>query len=259
MAFKATLSQEEYDALDPIVQKEYNQKGDKWEIQVTGMVPKKQLDDFRNANIEMKGKLEVLGDLPPEKIVELKEKQEEIEASHANHAQEFTKKVDEKVATIKGALEKKANDATALADQYRGELAKEKIHKTLTEAGLKAGLRQTAIDDLLARGERVFSLNKDGKTVEALDADGNPVYDGSDVLTMDRFVLNLSKSAPHLFEESEGSESKGGGGGGGGGFKPGNNPWKQETWNLTEQGKLIRSDKSKARTLAIQAGAKVDF
>jgi hypothetical protein len=51
--------------------------------------------------------------------------------------------------------------------------------------------------------------------------------------------------------------SHSGGGATGGGTDrsdPGYNPWKKETWNLTEQSKIFRTDPERARNLARQAG-----
>jgi len=35
------------------------------------------------------------------------------------------------------------------------------------------------------------------------------------------------------------------------------NPWKAETWNVTEQGNIVRTDRARADKLAAAAGTKV--
>lgn len=40
----------------------------------------------------------------------------------------------------------------------------------------------------------------------------------------------------------------------GGGLQTGPNPWKKETWNETEQGKIFKADPTRAQRLAVEAG-----
>jgi hypothetical protein len=62
----------------------------------------------------------------------------------------------------------------------------------------------------------------------------------------------LKQEAKHLFKGHVGGGATGSGTDK---MDPGYNPWKKETWNLTEQSKVFRADPDRARTLARRAGA----
>jgi hypothetical protein len=69
---------------------------------------------------------------------------------------------------------------------------------------------------------------------------------------VDDLLKPLKTSSPHLFktEEKGGYDPSAGGAG-----SPGStNPWKKETYNLTEQGRILRSDPVQAKQLASAAG-----
>lgn len=74
---------------------------------------------------------------------------------------------------------------------------------------------------------------------------------------VDDVIKPLKESSPHLFK------SNGQGGGynpsAGGSGAPGTNPWKKETYNLTEQGRILRSDPVQAKQLASAAGITLNF
>lgn len=83
-------------------------------------------------------------------------------------------------------------------------------------------------------------------------------FDEDDVpIGVDDVLKPLKESAPHLFKASA-SGSNGQGGynpSAGGSGSPGTaNPWKKETFNLTEQGKILKSDPVQAKQLANAAG-----
>jgi hypothetical protein len=83
------------------------------------------------------------------------------------------------------------------------------------------------------------------------DKDGNPVG-------VDDIVKPLKESTPHLFKSNDGQ------GGynpaaGGSGSAGGSNPWKKETYNLTEQGRILKSDPIQAKQLAAAAGVTLNI
>lgn len=79
------------------------------------------------------------------------------------------------------------------------------------------------------------------------DKDGSPVG-------VDDVLKPLKESAPHLFKPNGqgGYNPAAGGAGSAGGVT---NPWKKESFNLTEQGKILQSDPALAKQLAAAAGA----
>jgi hypothetical protein len=95
----------------------------------------------------------------------------------------------------------------------------------------------------------------------AYEADGQTVRVGKDgitPMTLDEWVEQQVADAPHLFESNAG----GGGGGatsqysngsGGVGNRSVKNPFRKESWNLTEQMKLQKSDPQLAARLKAAA------
>ncbi len=77
------------------------------------------------------------------------------------------------------------------------------------------------------------------------DADGKPIG-------IDDVVKPLKESAPHLFKQKEGADYNPAGGAGAGGGTT--NPWKKETYNLTEQGRILKENPVQAKQLASAAG-----
>ena len=76
----------------------------------------------------------------------------------------------------------------------------------------------------------------------AYEADGQTVRVGKDgitPMTLDEWVDQQVADAPHLFESNSGGGAGGSGSqhgaGAGGAGRGGKNPFRKETWNLTEQ------------------------
>jgi hypothetical protein len=100
----------------------------------------------------------------------------------------------------------------------------------------------------------VFKL-VNGKAT-AFEADGTTIRysrDGVTALTLDEWVDGLVAEAPHLFEPSSGGGASSNGSGGVGliGHR---NPWKRETWNFTEQCRLVRDNPTMAAQVKKAAG-----
>ena len=77
--------------------------------------------------------------------------------------------------------------------------------------------------------------------------------DGVTPLTFDEWVTRQVVEAPHLFESSAGGGAVGNGSGGVGNKTPVRNPFKKETWNLTEQMRMQKTDPQQAARLKAAA------
>lgn len=134
------------------------------------------------------------------------------------------------------------------------QLLEKEIERNVVETGTKLGLRASAIPDLKGRARNVFKIS--GGTIAAVEADGKtPVYgrDGVAPLTFDEWVARQVVEAPHLFESSAGGGAAGHASGGGGNKAFVKNPFSEETWNLTEQMKLTKTDPNVAARLRASA------
>lgn len=85
-------------------------------------------------------------------------------------------------------------------------------------------------------GLEKFTFDKDGKPIGVEDV-----------------LKPLRESSPHLFKTEPGADYRPAGGGN----PPASNPFAKETYNLTEQGKLLRDNPAQARELAAAAGVKI--
>jgi len=90
----------------------------------------------------------------------------------------------------------------------------------------------------------------------AFEADGKSVRYGKDGLTpmtLEEWVDVQVSEAPHLFESNAGGGAAGNGSGGVGNKAPVKNPFRKDTWNLTEQMKLQKTDPQLATRLKAAA------
>ena len=119
----------------------------------------------------------------------------------------------------------------------------------------KRGLRPTAMADITSRARTVFRLVNGVPT--AFDSDGKSVRYGRDGLTpmsIEEWVDGQVAEAPHLFEANSGGPGGRPHGPGGAGMHGiGKNPFKRDTWNLTEQMKIGKSDPQLAARLKAAA------
>ena len=72
-------------------------------------------------------------------------------------------------------------------------------------------------------------------------------------LAVPEWVETLVTAAPHLFEGNAGSGAAGSGSGGAGGGHGVKNPFAKETWNLTEQMRVMKTDPAQAARLRAAA------
>jgi hypothetical protein len=92
---------------------------------------------------------------------------------------------------------------------------------------------------------------------QALEADDQTARVGKDgltPLTLAEWIDQQVSEAPHLFESNAGGGAASNGSGGvGGGNRSAENPFRKETWNLTEQMRLLKSDPQLAARLKAAA------
>ena len=94
---------------------------------------------------------------------------------------------------------------------------------------------------------------KNPKAVKALLDMEKVKLDGEQLLGLDDQLKAIQQSDPYLFGESgkvgSGTNPPGAG-------NPEANPWKKDSWNLTQQGKILLEDPAKATRMKAEAGIK---
>lgn len=242
------------------------QKAKLWVLDCEDVVPKWRFVEFRSnneklfkENKDLKANAEGIDDFgKARQLMQICKDMEVVEAEKVL-----------KKGGVDGIVEARTK---AMRDDYEGKLAKANSDLAITQRNLEKHmlnsrvlgaaaqfkLRPGAEAFILQMAESVFRM-KDGELV-ALDASGSPIYskDGQTKLGIAEWVSELPKKWEYLFEPSSGGGASGGSAGGAGSSgAAGTNPWKKETFNLTEQGKILKQNPELAARLQAQAGKRV--
>jgi hypothetical protein len=237
----------------------YTPRDGKFVLAIEGdVVPKAQLEQFRNTNISI--------------LKERDELREKVKGFEGLNPEDVRKAISER-DTLKGQLEKGGGSdidkviaarlnpvleqLTGLKSQLETkekELRVKTVNEAVISEATRKGLKPGAHEDLLLRAGRAVTV--DGGAIRVVGADGKVRYraaDGTTPMDLGDWVGELFSSAPHLFESNSGGGAAGNGSGGAG--TAGDvNPWKKETFNLTKQGQLVTANPERARQLCIAAG-----
>ena len=213
----------------------------KYVVNVEGSVDKTRLDDFRDNNINLRKEIEGFEAKQLEGENSMAELKAQLEAVNdkfsgidldewnslqaerkANADKELIEKgdvdtlinnrVDEVIAAKQKELaaQKDSYEAqmASLQDDllnYDGQLNTMLVDNELTKIAADAGVRASAMEDVLSRGRAVFRV-EDGQAV-AFNEQGRQMYldDAVTPLNINTWIEGLIESAPHLFESSKGS------------------------------------------------------
>lgn len=204
MALKAKVAS--LDDVPASVREFYTEGEGGFVLAVEGAVPRDKLDEFRNNNVTLRREMEQLraqfDGIDPERARELIARAEKDRDRRLIDAGKVDELLAERTAAMKAGFEKEQQalaDRLAAADKRLGELV---IDGAIRDAAAKAGVRASAIEDVLLRGQRLFKL-VDGKAVP-MDGDKVVYGKGGDPLDVAEWVSGLTDQAPHLFEQSRG-------------------------------------------------------
>jgi hypothetical protein len=202
-------------------------------------------------------KFKVLGDRDPTEILSQLDRIAELEAAAEG------KLDDNKINSIvEGRLKSKLGPLERERDQLKSQLGeKDKVIEgftlkertrmiggALNKAARDLKVVDSAMDDIELYGDRIFEVQEDGSVVTK---DGVGVTPG---LSPKDWLSDMQAKRPHWWGPSAGG---GAGGAGGGRQNGGANPWKAESWNMTEQAAIVKADRARADKLAAAAGTKV--
>lgn len=184
-----------------------------------------------------------------DELKKVRAKQRELDAAEADR-QKSLADAEEAAARQKGDWEKietgykdKLSKADGEAYQWRS-----KYEALVVDRGLDDALDAAKISPALKKAAHALIKAEHG--VELSD-DGKATISGK---SLSDFIGEWAKTDTGKAFVTNGSSGGGAGGSGGGGGGGEANPWKKETLNRTEQGRLFRTDPAKARRLASEAG-----
>lgn len=149
-----------------------------------------------------------------------------------------------KVVPLERSL-KEANDKLAASETKIGEFTTKDTNRTIDDAvrdaAVAAKVAPAALNDFIALSRSNFVVGEDGKVV---------TKDGLDPKT---FVGDQKQARAYLWAPATGA----GANGNNGGVDGGKNPFARDTWNMTEQGNLVKTDRPAAERLATAAGTTI--
>lgn len=113
--------------------------------------------------------------------------------------------VAKRVEAMRKENEKVINELTGKYNATSDRLRTLTIDAGLTKAAAAIGVKASAMEDFLARGQRVFRLDEQGNAVP-YDKDNNPIFgkDGRTPMTPDEWAQSIIGNIPHLLEPSSG-------------------------------------------------------
>jgi hypothetical protein len=229
-------------------------------LDAEGVIEKAKADEMRNHNIDLRKQLEDLNarfdGIDPDAVRQLAEEKRKLELQAQGHKpEELDRLVGERIKGLKADWDKQLSTVTGERDSLTSRLTAIQIDQGVLTVATKRGLRPTAIPDITARARIVFKLVNGAP--RAFEADGTTVRygkDGVSPMTLEEWVDAQVADAPHLFESNAGGGAAGtGAGGAAGSGRSVKNPFRKETWNLTEQMKLQKSDPGLAARLKAAA------
>lgn len=236
----------------------YVERDGVWLLDAEGAADKTKLDEFRNSNLallkqidEQKKRFE---GIDPDEVRKLADEKRKLEEQQQIKAGEVEKVIETRVKAAKTEFDKQLGSVASERDALSSRLVAVQIDQGVVTEATKRGLRATAIPDITARARNIFKLVNGVPT--AFEADGATVRVGKDgvkPMTIDEWVDAQVSEAPHLFETNAGGGAAGNGSGGAANRSV-KNPFRKESWNLTEQMRLQRNDPQRAQQLRAAAG-----
>ena len=231
----------------------YVERDGAWTLDTDGVVEKTKLEEFRTSNVTLLKERDDLKKrfegIDPDEVRRLADENRSLRT--ATLSEDAKREMDAQLKTTKAGFEKQLAAVTSERDALHGRLTAIQIDQAVVNEAPKRGLRATAIPDITARARTNFKLVNG--VPQAFEADGQTARMGKDgPMTLAEWVDALVSDAPHLFEANAGGGAAGSGSGGAGNRSV-KNPFRKETWNLTEQMKLQKSDPQLAARLKAAA------
>lgn len=243
----------------------YTEQNGKWVLTgVEGMKSQTDIDRIqaslvkeRNDHKATKDKYASFADLDVDDVIAKLDRYPELEAAAAGKIDDT--KINEMVETRmrtklapiereKSKLQSQLAEAQKTIDTHVQHERTRKIHDAVRESASKSKLRNEALDDVILNAERLFEVTDDGQVVTKDNVGVTPGV-GAEV-----WLTEMQPKRPHWWPDSSGGGARGNNGQGG---NTGTNPFHKDTWNVTQQGNLIRENRTRAEQMAKAAGTTI--
>lgn len=253
------------EGIEPHFHSLYTERNGKFELTgIEGVKTQADIDRLQTALTKERGdhkllkdRYVLLGDRKPEDIVAALDRIPELEAAAKGNIDDakLNELVEGRIKTRLAPIERQnqtlaqqlAERETSLAE-LRGKESQRIVADSVRTAAMKLKVVDSALEDVILLGERVFSIDESTGAVVTKDNVG--VTPG---ISADVWLTDMQAKRPHWWGPSQGGGA-GGNRGGGGGVT---NPWSKDSWNLTEQGRIYKENVGKAEQLAKAAGTSI--
>lgn len=221
-------------------------------LDAEGVVEKSKLDEFRNNNVELLKQRDALlkkfDGIDPDTVRQLMEDKRKLEEAQQLKAGEIEKVIDARLKSARADWDKQFSTVTSERDTLLGRLSAIQIDQAVVNEATQRGLRPTAIPDITSRARVAFKLVNG--VPQVMDSQNvRTGKDGISPMTLAEWVDALVSDAPHLFESNAGGGAANNSASGSSASRGIKNPFRKETWNLTEQMRLQKSDPNLAARL----------
>ena len=232
----------------------YHEDGDGYRLDLEGQQDrnelKNKLGEFRNNNKALKEQLEAyqarfaeLEEVDPAEIKKAMKAHTEAKDKQMLPASEVDRLLKERLTEAQSKSQKELAEAQTVAQQLQQQMSQMMIEKNVTEAIQQVGqLQKGALTDVLHRAKIEMDW-QDGGLVER-----------STGLSIEasNWAEQLIKNSPFFFQPNTGVGSRGSSS-----KSSTPNPFSQEHFNLTEQGRLLRESPNEAIKLAREVGVEL--
>lgn len=140
-------------------------------------------------------------------------------------------------------LVKENGESKTKLNEYAAADTKRTIHSALDKAASAAGIKDAGVLEDIRLYSSLFHIDEATGAVMTREGYVQPEV----------WLTGMKESRAHWFPASEGGGARGNQGGG----NLGANPWTNAHWNLTEQAKIMGSNRERAEQLAKQAGTSI--
>ena len=168
-----------------------------------------------------------------------------------NEAAEAKKKLEADLAARDTQLEQLKN-AAGNSEELKAQIEQLQADNKKASEEWQAKMAQMQLDFAIDKALTAAKA-KNPKAVKALLDLEKVKLDGEQLLGLDDQLKAIQQSDAYLFGESgkvgSGTNPPGAG-------SPEANPWKKDSWNLTQQGKILLEDPAKATRMKAEAGIK---
>jgi hypothetical protein len=222
-----------------------------------------KVEEFRESNVtalrENRELKERFAGIDPEAVKTLAAEKQRLEEEQRLKEGKFQEVLSDKLKSAETDWQKRIH-APVLAERNRVQTERDEldaqlrrllIDQAVVSEATRRGLRPTAIPDVTSRARLTFKLVNG--VPQVLDGEKvRPGADGVTPMTLAEWVDGLVGDAPHLFEANAGGGAVGSTSGGGVNRSV-KNPFRKDTWNITEQMRLTKSDPGLAARLKAAA------